>query len=134
MLSRLTALAALLAATTTTVGAEYSVHSTTRGRNITFNNCYDQNCSTTFTTAHLDPHLPCSGGCYVDKSNKTFCDSASNFRCFPDRVEYTQHVGVENCSARALLTVNTSVHIVCTEAKNHQGVIYNRLVNYSGSC
>ena len=84
--------------------------------------------------AHLDTSLPCSGGCYKDKSNKTFCNSASNFTCFSDRVEYTQHVGVEDCSAHAILTVHTSVQTACTQSKNHEGVIYNQLVNYSGGC
>ena len=67
-----------------------------------------------------------------DKANKTFCDSASSFRCFADRIEYTQHVGVDDCSAGAILTVNTSVHIKCTQSRNHEGVIYHKLVNYSG--
>ena len=101
---------------------------------VVFRNCYDAHCNSTFATAHLDTSLPCSGGCYKDKSNRTFCDSASNFRCLPDRIEYTQHVGVDDCSAGALLTVNTSVHTACTQSKNHEGVIFNQLVNYTGSC
>jgi hypothetical protein len=96
------------------------------------NNCYDKDCTTSFATAHLDTSLPCSGGCYTDKANETFCDSASNFTCFPDRIEYTQHVGVKDCSAGAIMTVHTSVHTKCTQSKNHEGIIYNQLVNYSG--
>ena len=101
---------------------------------VVFRNCYDAHCNSTFATARLDTSLPCSGGCYKDKSNRTFCDSASNFRCLPDRIEYTQHVGVDDCSAGALLTVNTSVHTACTQSKNHEGVIFNQLVNYTGGC
>eukprot|EP00658_Telonema_sp_P-2_P023323 TRINITY_DN19343_c0_g1_i3.p2 TRINITY_DN19343_c0_g1~~TRINITY_DN19343_c0_g1_i3.p2 ORF type:complete len:121 (-),score=28.79 TRINITY_DN19343_c0_g1_i3:315-677(-) len=101
--------------------------------NITFGNYYDSNCTDMFALAELDTSLACSGGCYTDRKNASFCDSGSNFTCLADRVEYTQHIGVENCSG-GMFDRSVTVHTSCMAGRSHQGTIYNKLVDYTGQC
>eukprot|EP00656_Telonema_subtile_P042004 TRINITY_DN4738_c0_g1_i2.p2 TRINITY_DN4738_c0_g1~~TRINITY_DN4738_c0_g1_i2.p2 ORF type:complete len:119 (-),score=33.38 TRINITY_DN4738_c0_g1_i2:119-475(-) len=97
---------------------------------VSFGNYYDANCTELFATAELNTSMSCSGGCYTDKQNLTFCNTGSGFRCLPDRIEYTQHVQSKDCGGDH--AVNVTVHTTCMPGRSHQGTIYNMMLNYTG--
>jgi len=93
---------------------------------------FDPSCQKLKVPILLDPGKPCNSYSYIDSKGVKTSGSVANIRCYKNKVLYDAYPFSSTCSTTAEIIEKNHTLLVknCSEAKSHEGLVYDKLIGY----